>query len=350
MSGRHHDWPVKLAVDPTVFVAPGAIVVGEVAIGPRSSIWFNTVVRGDSERIAIGADTNVQDNSTVHVDDGLPAIIGDRVTVGHRAIVHGCVIEDDVLIGMGAVVLSGARVGAGSLVGASALVKEHDVIPPGSLVLGAPAKVVGEVRESHRAAIRAGAEHYAVLARTYLARGIGATVPDTARDAAAFARLVRPMDWMEWEQRVDALRSGPAWAADALAHHGGAAFARVPAAGGWCALDVVRHLRDCERDVLLPRLDAMLDEEFPAVSPAVEGWLAPGAGWADAGPDAAIAQWAELRAKLVRRLATLGPREWQRPLLHPSRGAQTLADQVRYWTNHDLSHRRQLRAALGAIA
>ena len=107
-------------------------------------MWFNTVVRGDSERIEIGSHTNVQDNSTVHVDEGMPALVGNRVTVGHRAIVHGCVIGDDVLVGMGAVVLSGARIGAGSLIGASALVRENEVIPPGSLVLGSPAKVVGD--------------------------------------------------------------------------------------------------------------------------------------------------------------------------------------------------------------
>ncbi len=350
MSDRHHDWPVSLRAHPTAFVAPGAVVVGEVAIGARSSIWFNTVVRGDADRIEIGDDTNVQDNSTVHVDEGMPAIVGHRVTVGHRAIVHGCVIGDDVLVGMGAVVLSGARVGAGSLVGASALVREGDVIPPGSLVLGAPAKVVGEVRDAHREAIRAGAAHYAALARTYQERGVAASVPDTARAAAAFARIVRPMDFLEWEQRLDALRQGPARAAGALARHGADAFGRAPGPGRWSALTIVRHLRDCDRDVLLVRLERLLAEDFPAVAPAVDGHLAPGAGWADAPAAEAIAGWGALRATLVRRLEPLGPDAWQRPLLHPSRGPQTLADQVRYWTNHDLSHQRQWREALGELA
>ena len=97
MSDRHRDFPNALDLHPTAFVAPGAIVVGEVKLGARSSVWFNTVARGDSERIEIGDDTNIQDNSVVHVDEGMPAIVGNRVTVGHRAIVHGCVIEDDVL-------------------------------------------------------------------------------------------------------------------------------------------------------------------------------------------------------------------------------------------------------------
>src|SRR5439155_9776075 len=103
---RARDWPARLSLDPTAFIAPGAVVVGEVALGPRASVWFNSVVRGDSDRVEIGADSNIQDNSTVHQDEGFPALIGARVTVGHRAVVHGCVIEDDCLIGMGAIVLS----------------------------------------------------------------------------------------------------------------------------------------------------------------------------------------------------------------------------------------------------
>src|SRR5262249_5708342 len=137
----HASWTARLRLHPTAFVAPGAVVVGDVTLGARSSVWFNTVVRADSDRVEIGEDTNVQDNSTVHQDEGMPALVGARVTVGHRAIIHGCVIEDDCLIGMGATVLSGARIGKGSLIGAGALVKEGQVIPAGSLALGTPARV-----------------------------------------------------------------------------------------------------------------------------------------------------------------------------------------------------------------
>jgi carbonic anhydrase/acetyltransferase-like protein (isoleucine patch superfamily) len=350
VSDRHRDWPVSLRIAPDAFLAPGAIVVGEVEVGARSSLWFHTVVRGDSERIAIGADSNIQDNSVVHVDEGMPAIVGDRVTVGHRAIVHGCVIEEDVLVGMGAVVLSGARVGAGSLIGASALVKEGQVIPPGSLVLGAPARVIGEVRDAHREAIRAGARHYVELSRTYLQRGIGSTVAPTSRAAAAYARELRPMDHMEWEQRLDVLRAGPALAAEALARRGAAACREPAGPGRWCALEVFAHLRDCDREVLLPRLERVLVEDLPAVPDvAVEGWAAE-RRWADEDPAATIEGWREVRSEALRVLARLGPAEWQRGLVHARRGPMTLSEVVRYWTDHDLAHRRQWREALGERA
>jgi carbonic anhydrase/acetyltransferase-like protein (isoleucine patch superfamily) len=166
-----------LEIDASVFLAPGAIVCGEVRIGAHSSVWFHTVIRGDTDRIEIGAHTNIQDLTMVHVDEGCPAIIGDRVTIGHRAIIHGCVIEDDCLIGMGAIVLSGARIGAGSLIGAGALVRERQVIPPGSLVLGAPGRVTAEVQPTHREAIARGATHYEALARDYRAQGFGQPIP-----------------------------------------------------------------------------------------------------------------------------------------------------------------------------
>lgn len=182
MSGSSADWTMRLVIDPTAWVAPGAIVIGDVTLGARSSVWFHTVVRGDSAAIAIGNDTNLQDGSVVHVDAGYPAVIGARVTVGHRAIVHGCMVEDDCLIGMGAIVLTGARIGQGSLVGAGALVREGQHVPAGSLVLGAPARVLGPVKDAHREAIRTGAGHYVALSRSYLARGI----------AQAHAGLERP--------------------------------------------------------------------------------------------------------------------------------------------------------------
>jgi carbonic anhydrase/acetyltransferase-like protein (isoleucine patch superfamily) len=169
---RDRDWPMRVEIDPTAFVAPGAVIVGEVGIAGRSSVWFHAVLRGDSAPITVGEETNVQDHTVVHVDEGQPASIGSRVTIGHRAIVHGCVIEDECLIGMGAIILSGARIGAGSLLGAASLGLEGQVIPPGSLVLGAPARVVGAVSGAHREAIRRGASHYVELARGYRERGI----------------------------------------------------------------------------------------------------------------------------------------------------------------------------------
>jgi gamma-carbonic anhydrase len=156
-------------VDESVFIAPGAWVIGDVVIGERSSIWFNTIVRGDVHYIRIGSETNIQDNCTLHVTGGtFPMEIGDRVTVGHRAIVHGCVVGDDCLIGMGAVIMDGAKIGKGSLVAAGALVPPGFEVPPGSLVMGAPAIVKREVGEAEREMIRGSVSHYLQLAEDYL--------------------------------------------------------------------------------------------------------------------------------------------------------------------------------------
>jgi carbonic anhydrase/acetyltransferase-like protein (isoleucine patch superfamily) len=171
------DWIARVRLHPSVFLAAGSRVIGDVQIGRGSSVWFNTVVRGDTARVQVGEETNLQDLTLVHVDEGEPAILGDRITVGHRAIIHGCRIEDDCLIGMGAIVLSGAVIGRGSLVGAGALVREGQEIPPGSLVLGAPARVLGPVKDTHRAAIARGASHYVALARSYAERGYGEPHP-----------------------------------------------------------------------------------------------------------------------------------------------------------------------------
>src|SRR6185295_224894 len=181
-------------IDGSCFVAPGAVVAGDVTLAARSSVWFNTVVRGDSAAVRVGEDSNLQDNSVVHQDEGLPALIGARVTVGHRAIIHGCVIEDDCLIGMGSILLSGARIGTGSLVGAGALVREGQVIPPGSLAVGAPARVVGPVSDSHRGSIRNGWSHYATLAALYLKSGCGRHLDRSG----AIVHSRAPMDEREW--------------------------------------------------------------------------------------------------------------------------------------------------------
>jgi carbonic anhydrase/acetyltransferase-like protein (isoleucine patch superfamily) len=154
-------------VDPQAYTAPTSVAVGEVTLRAGASIWYHTVLRADCGPITLGVDSNVQDNSTVHVDPGFPVVIGDRVTVGHNAVVHGAVIEDDVLIGMGATVLNGAHIGAGSLVAAQALVPQGMQVPPGSLVAGVPAKVKRELTDEEKEIIRVNAEMYTALARMH---------------------------------------------------------------------------------------------------------------------------------------------------------------------------------------
>jgi carbonic anhydrase/acetyltransferase-like protein (isoleucine patch superfamily) len=154
----------RLAED--VFLAPGAVVVGDVELGPRASVWYSAVVRGDVNRITIGADSNIQDGAVLHGTLGeWPVLIGARVSIGHHATVHGCILEDDVLIGIGARVLDGARIGAFSLIAASALVREGQVIPPRSLVVGVPGVVKRELNERELAILRRTPPRYVELAR-----------------------------------------------------------------------------------------------------------------------------------------------------------------------------------------
>jgi carbonic anhydrase/acetyltransferase-like protein (isoleucine patch superfamily) len=134
--------------------------MGDVTIGRESSVWYNAVVRGDLAPVTIGDQTNIQDLSVVHVDERVPCIIGSRVGAGHRVILHGCTVEDDCLIGMGAILLNGVHVGAGSVIGAGALLTEGTEVPPGSVVLGTPAKVVRSVDEVLRQRTRITWEHY----------------------------------------------------------------------------------------------------------------------------------------------------------------------------------------------
>ena len=147
-------------VDPTAFIAPGAVVMGDVTLAPRSSVWYQAVLRGDMAPIVIGEATNLQDATIVHVDEGKPALIGARVGVGHRVILHACVVEDECLIGMGAVLLNDVLVGTGSVIAAGAVVPEGMRIPPGSLVMGVPARVVRHVDDGLRARIKGTWEHY----------------------------------------------------------------------------------------------------------------------------------------------------------------------------------------------
>jgi carbonic anhydrase/acetyltransferase-like protein (isoleucine patch superfamily) len=151
----------------TVFIAPGAVVLGDVNIDERSSVWFNAVIRGDTDRIVIGKETNVQDGCILHADAGFPCTLGDRVTLGHGAIVHGATVEDDVMIGMRAVVMNGARIGRGSIVAVGAIVLEEMHVPPGSVVMGAPAVIKREANERDAARIRHAAEHYVEAAQAF---------------------------------------------------------------------------------------------------------------------------------------------------------------------------------------
>lgn len=150
------------------FIAPNAAVIGQVTLGDRSSIWFGCVLRGDVERIEIGAGSNIQDGSVLHADPGCPLVVGQNVTVGHNAMLHGCTVGDGSLVGIAAVVLNGARIGRNCLIGAGALVTEGMEIPDGSLVLGAPAKVRRQFSEEEQAALALNAEHYVRNAAAFL--------------------------------------------------------------------------------------------------------------------------------------------------------------------------------------
>lgn len=156
-------------VHETAYVAPGAFVIGAAEVGASASIWFNAVVRADAESISIGEGSNLQDLVAAHADPGKPLSVGNNVSVGHGAVLHGCRIEDDVLVGMNATILNGAVIGTGSIVAANALVPESTVVPPRSLVAGVPAKVRRELGAEEVELIRLNAEHYRHLAQTYRA-------------------------------------------------------------------------------------------------------------------------------------------------------------------------------------
>jgi carbonic anhydrase/acetyltransferase-like protein (isoleucine patch superfamily) len=149
-----------IRIDPTAFIAPGAVVLGDVTLGPRASVWYQAVLRGDTAPIVVGAGSNVQDGTIIHVDTGVPAVVGARVGIGHRVILHGCTVEDECLIGMGSVLLNGVRIGKGSVVAAGAVLPEGLTVPPGSVVVGVPGRVTRPVDDALRARIHATCEHY----------------------------------------------------------------------------------------------------------------------------------------------------------------------------------------------
>ncbi|MFE0512798.1 gamma carbonic anhydrase family protein [Streptomyces sp. NPDC058964] len=154
-------------IDPEAFVAPTASVIGDVTLHAGASVWYGAVVRGDAERITVGAGANVQDNVTLHADPGFPVTVGERVSVGHNAVVHGATVGDDCLIGMGATVLNGAVIGAGSLVAAQALVPQGMAVPPGSLVAGVPARVKRELTAEEREGVTLNGTLYSELAKAH---------------------------------------------------------------------------------------------------------------------------------------------------------------------------------------
>ena len=156
-------------IHPTAFLARGAIVLGDVHLGRDASVWYHTVIRGDTERIAIADETNLQDLTLVHADPGVPCLVGRRVSVGHRAILHGCIVEDDCLIGMGAILLNGVRVGTGSVIAAGAVLREGMEVPPDSVVVGVPGRVARPVDEALRARIEHTWRHYVAAARRHSA-------------------------------------------------------------------------------------------------------------------------------------------------------------------------------------
>jgi carbonic anhydrase/acetyltransferase-like protein (isoleucine patch superfamily) len=169
MTAGHHfdDFAIhatRVDIGESAWIAPNATLTGRVQLGAFASIWFGCVLRGDLEPVTIGDETNVQDLTIIHVDRGYPAVVGSRVTIGHRAVVHGCTIEDDAVIGMGAVALTGSRVGHGALVAAGALLREGFVVPPGAIAAGVPAVLRGEVGPDLRRRFQAGVDHYLRLA------------------------------------------------------------------------------------------------------------------------------------------------------------------------------------------
>jgi carbonic anhydrase/acetyltransferase-like protein (isoleucine patch superfamily) len=151
------------------WIAPDAVLIGRVRLGRDAGVWFGAVLRGDNEPIEIGAGSNVQEHTVMHTDPGFPLTVGRGCTIGHRAILHGCTIGDNSLVGMGAIILNGARIGANSLVGAGALVTEGKEFPERSLIVGSPAKVIRELNDAAVERLRKSAEHYVENGRRFMA-------------------------------------------------------------------------------------------------------------------------------------------------------------------------------------
>jgi carbonic anhydrase/acetyltransferase-like protein (isoleucine patch superfamily) len=157
----------KPAIHPEAWIADNTTIIGSVTLQARASVWYTSVLRADGDTITVGADSNIQDGCVIHADPGSPVVVGERVSVGHRAILHGCHIGDESLIGMGAVVLNGARIGSGCLVAAGAVVLEGTAFEPGTLIAGVPAKARRQLTDDERTGIRVNAERYLELVRVH---------------------------------------------------------------------------------------------------------------------------------------------------------------------------------------
>ena len=181
-------------LDPNSWVAPNAVVIGNVDLKKDSNIWFNVTLRGDVETITIGEGSNIQDGSVVHTDPGCPAIIGKNVTVGHLVMLHGCVIEDDCLIGIGSTILNKAKIGKNSIIGANALVTENKVIPERSLVLGSPGKIVRQVTDEEIKRILGQVSESAVNQKSGITFEIGEKVKVCDGPFASFNGLIEEID------------------------------------------------------------------------------------------------------------------------------------------------------------
>lgn len=162
---------VSPTIHETAFIAPGVTLIGDVTVGARSSVFYGSVLRAERAKIVIGEDTNIQDNTVMHSDPGKPVVIGDRVSVGHRALVHGCIVGDDVLVGMSATLLNECRIGSGSLVAAGAVVLEGTEVPAGSLVAGVPGKVRRPLTEDDLARVHGNAQAYEEITALHRDRG-----------------------------------------------------------------------------------------------------------------------------------------------------------------------------------
>jgi carbonic anhydrase/acetyltransferase-like protein (isoleucine patch superfamily) len=307
--GRTTAFPLAVRAHPSAFVAPGAVVVGEVTLGERASVWFGAVLRGDLAPIEIGDESNVQDNAVFHVDEDRPARVGRRVVVGHGAIVHGAEVEDGCLVGMGAVLLNGARIGAGSLVAAGALVAENKVIPPRSLVAGVPGKVTAPVSDEMRAAMDRGAGHYVELSRAYLALGLGAALP-AGPGGSIFATMPVAPGELETSGLLAALAAAPA---ELAAYVAGIEAAFSPSA----AADRVRGILAewaAEEEAWAAQVARMQSPDGEAVPPVR---LAAGAPIRDAAAAFQIA-----RSRTLARLRLLPAQAWM-PVPHEAGAART---------------------------
>ncbi len=157
----------KPEIHPTAYIAPGAIIIGRVVLEENVNVWCNAVIRGDVDAVVVGKNSNIQDLCVLHQDKGYPCIIGKSVTVGHRAILHGCKVDDNALIGMGAIILSGAEIGKGAVIGAGSLVTQNKKIPPYTLALGSPAKVIRELTDEEISEYSKSAQNYIDIAGIY---------------------------------------------------------------------------------------------------------------------------------------------------------------------------------------